>query len=57
MKISEVFEFLFFLIHKSENSKISESFHFFQFLTVAVTLYPKTTKNELRQKLKDYKMV
>ena len=52
VKISELSEFSILTYTKIENSKVRESVFLLQILTVVVTKVAKTTKNELRQKLK-----
>ena len=52
VKISELSEFSILTYTKIENSEVRESVFLLQILTVVVTKVAKTTKNELRQKLK-----
>ena len=52
VKISELSEFSIFTYTKIENSEVRESVFLLQILTAVVTKVAKTTKNELRQKLK-----
>ena len=52
VKISELSEFSILTYTKIENSEVRESVFLLQILTVVVTKVAKTTKNELRQKVK-----
>ena len=57
MEISEVFEFLIFPHTQKWKLENLGKLSLFSIFDSSLTLYPKTTKNELRRNLKDYKMV